>query len=228
MKLTLVNTEQLEGDVRTFIFHSPQPASWAPGQYLHLTLKHSNPDDRGDNRWFTISAAPSDGNMAISTRIVSDHPSSFKQALAALKPGDEIEAEGPEGDFTLGDPDRNYIFVAGGIGITPFHSIIKEAAAEAAMPHITLLYANRTTDITFQQELDAVRATYPNLTISYILAPQKIDKDLLQKTLQTVENPLVYVSGPEPMVEAFVGILDELGVVKENLKTDYFPGYEAF
>ncbi len=228
MILSFAGSKQLEGDVRTFIFKSDEPSGWTPGQYLHLTLKHNNEDDRGNERWFTISSAPSEGEMAISTRIVADHPSSFKQALSTLEPGDPVEADGPEGDFTLGDLNRNYIFVAGGIGITPFRSIINEAAAQHKMPHITLLYANRTTDIAFGQELKDLQQTYPNLKIEYILSPQKIDKELLKKTIQANDKPIVYVSGPEPMVEAFTKDLSELGLSKEDIKADYFPGYEAF
>jgi len=228
MKLTLIGTKQLEGDVRTFVFASDTPRTWVAGQFLRIILPHDDEDDRGHKRWFTISAAPSDGHMAISTRIVSEHPSSFKQALASLPLGTTVEAEEPEGDFILEDKNRNYIFVAGGIGITPFHSIIREAAFQKEMPKITLLYAYGTADVAFKQELEDIKEKFPNLRIEYILSPARIDKDLLQKTIASIGNPFVYVSGPEPMVEAFEKTLAEIGLAKDSIKTDFFPGYEAF
>ncbi len=228
MTLTYAGSRQLEGDVRTFIFTADKATNWTAGQFLHVTLKHDNPDDRGDERWFTISSAPSDNEITISTRIVAGRQSTFKQALAALKPGDTIEADEPGGDFVLTDNARNYIFVAGGIGITPFHSIIKELVAQGTLPAIKLLHANQTTDVPFKAELDAIQAANPKLAIEYIYAPQMIDKDLLQKTIQSVDQPMVYVSGPEPMVEAFTAVLTELGVQEQDVKADYFPGYEAF
>ena len=228
MKITLTNIKQLEGDVQTFTFDSKEITSWKPGQFLHVILKHSHPDDRGVERWFTISSTPSEGEIAITTRIVTDRPSSFKQALAALKQGEEIEVDEPEGDFTLENLNRNYIFVAGGIGVTPFRSIIKEVASKGNVPNIIILYANRDDQVIFKQELEDISKTNPKLKIEYIFSPEKIDKERLQKTIELMDNPIVYVSGPEPMVEAFEKDLQEIGLSKENIKTDFFPGYEAF
>jgi ferredoxin-NADP reductase len=228
MKLYLSSVHNLEGDVKTFIFDSNEPISWIAGQYVHIVIKHTNEDSRGNERWFTISSAPSDGKIAISTRIISDNPSSFKRALNSLKLGDEVEADKPEGDFILKDLAKNYIFVAGGIGITPFHSIIREASIKNTMPKIILLYANRTFEVAFKSELDSIRSENSNLKINYIYSPVTIDKKLLDKTIRSVDQPTIYVSGPEPMVESFVKILTDVGVSKDNILADFFPGYEVF
>jgi ferredoxin-NADP reductase len=194
---------------------------------MHYVLPHDAADDRGVERWFTNSAAPSEGEVRITTRINHEHSSSFKSALQALQPGDTIEADGPEGDFTLDDLARNYIFVVGGIGVTPVRSILTEAASQGQQPHATLLYANRNQDVTFRDELEALKAKNPNLTINYVIDPQRIDDELLKSTLESVENPLVYVSGPEPMVKSMMEQLKALGVTEDNLKADDFPGYEG-
>ncbi|HSX35882.1 MAG TPA: FAD-dependent oxidoreductase [Patescibacteria group bacterium] len=225
MTLTFVGSEPQAGDVRSFKFKPDHPTTWVPGQYLHLVLPHEGEDDRGHKRWFTISAAPSDGTLAISTRIVAEHPSTFKQALAALKPGDTLECDELDGDFVLGDPARNYIFVAGGIGVTPYHSILREAGVQHNMPHATLVYGTRDNNIPFKAEFDELQRANPNLKIEYVVAPEAIDKDRLQKAIASVDKPIVYVSGPEPMVEVFVKDLEELGMPKDDIKTDYFPGY---
>lgn len=227
MKLKFVRTEPVAADVTSFIFEPEEPVNWKPGQYFHYVLPHPDADDRGTERWFTNSAAPSEGRIMISTRLTADHGSSFKKALQNLQPGDDIEADGPEGDFTVQDFNRNYIFVAGGIGITPFRSILTEAHAEGRPLKATLLYANRTNDIPFSEELERIAADNPQLHIEYIVQPNRIDGALLGEYINAVDNPIVYVSGPEPMVKDFAAQLAAMGLDEANIKTDDFPGYEA-
>ena len=92
MKLRLVNVTQREGDVKEFSFQPPESFTWVAGQYMHYVLPHEA-DDRGIERWFTISSAPSESDVRITTRINHEHSSSFKDALQQLEIGDEIEAE---------------------------------------------------------------------------------------------------------------------------------------
>lgn len=228
MKLKFMGSHPITSDVTSFIFEPKQPLSWQPGQYLHYNLPHSGADDRGIERWFTNSAAPSEKHVMISTRLASDHSSSFKNALQKLQPGDEVDADGPEGSFTVEDFSRNYIFVAGGIGITPFRSILVEADRQGQQIKATLLYANRSNDIPFKDELEAIASRNSQLKINYIVQPQKIDRDLLKQYVGVVENPIVYVSGPEPMVKSLADDLAVIGLPKDNIKTDDFPGYEAY
>jgi ferredoxin-NADP reductase len=226
MKLKLVESRQETKDVKSFIFEPQEPLSWEAGQFLYYTLPHPHEDDRKDKRWFTNSAAPSEKHVMITTRLTSDHGSSFKKALNALQIGDEVEADAPEGDFTVENTALNYIFIAGGIGITPYHSILAEADSKGQKLKVHLLYANRSEDIPFRQELDSFARKNPELKIDYIIDPQKIDKEKLKAALGNTENPIVYVSGPEPMVEALNNDLQELGVKEDHLKTDYFPNYK--
>lgn len=227
MKLRFVRSEKVVGDVVSFIFEPEQPITWKPGQYMHYVLPHPDEDDRGTERWFTNSAAPFEGHVMISTRI-NEQGSSFKKALQAMQPGDEIEADGPEGDFTVEDPERNYIFVAGGIGITPFRSILYDAYNKGLKLKVKLLYATRNEDIPFKDELELFAANNPNMSIEYIVDPQVIDNKLLKDRIDELENPIVYISGPKPMVKSFAKDLKELGLSKENIKTDDFPGYEGY
>lgn len=227
MKLRFIRSERVVGDVVSFLFEPEGPLSWKPGQYMHYLLPHDNEDDRGHERWFTNSAAPFEGHVMISTRI-SEQSSSFKRALQSLQPGDEIEADGPEGDFTVEDPNQNYIFVAGGIGITPFRSILYDAYNKGINLKVKLLYATRNDDIPFKDELDLFDANNPNMSIEYIVDPKSIDNEMLKQRIDEIENPVVYVSGPKPMVKSFAKDLKELGLAKENIKTDDFPGYEAY
>ena len=227
MKLTLSKTRPEAAGVTSFIFEADRPVSWTAGQYLHYTLPHPQMDDRKNKRWFTISAAPSEGHIMVTTRFAGEKSSSFKRALFAMQPGDVIEAEGPEGDFVVSDTDREYIFIAGGIGITPFRSILVDAKARGVKLHVTLLYANRDQEIPFKQELEDLAEANPDLKVRLVVAPAKIDQALLKPVLGEVHNPLVYVSGPEPMVEAMEQELKELGVPEDSIVGDFFPGYTA-
>jgi ferredoxin-NADP reductase len=228
MKFRFIRSQPVRADVISFIFEPQQPVSWKAGQYFHYLLPHQHEDDRGHERWFTCSAAPFEGHVMISTRINDEHGSSFKRALRALKPGDDIEADGPEGEFIIEDFERNYVFVAGGIGITPFRSILTQANHDGQQLHVDLLYANRNNEIPFQDELDQYAAANPNLKVEYIVQPNGIDIDMLKQRVGSLDNPVVYVSGPKPMVEAFAAQLREIGLPEQSIKTDDFPGYETF
>jgi ferredoxin-NADP reductase len=226
MTLTFLGAEKREADITTFRFKPEQPVAWRAGQFLHYTLSHDNPDERGIKRWFTIAAPPSSGEVRITTRIVEDQRrSTFKEALRVMKPGDTIEAEAPEGDFVVEDAERNMIWVAGGIGITPYYAILAEADATGQQLKAHLLYANRTEDVLFRDEFTKFQERNPHLKIDYIIDPEKIDEARLKQAIDDASDPLVYVSGPEPMVEAMVAQLEDSGFSKENIKGDYFPGY---
>jgi ferredoxin-NADP reductase len=227
MKLAFIGSHPVVGNVISFEFQPEQPLTWQPGQYMHYVLQHPDADDRGVERWFTNSAAPFENKVMISTRIDTEHGSSFKRALLALKPGDIVEADGPEGDFTIDDDSRNYIFVAGGIGITPFRSMLAEAHSTGKQIHATLLYANRNQDIPFKDELDSIAATNDQIRVEYIVDPNKLDVDIIKRCIDNTANPLVYLSGPEPMVKGFATGLEGLGVQKDTIKLDDFPGYEG-
>ena len=227
MKLQFTGVTKRQSDVQEFVFKAPEGFMWEAGQYMHYILPHDNVDDRGTERWFTNSAAPSEGEVRITTRINHEHSSSFKQALQNLQPGDEIEADGPEGNFTLQDLSRNYIFIVGGIGITPVRSMLIEARARGQQPSATVLYANRTQEITFQEELAALTSHNPNLRVEYIVSPNRIDEEVLRSAIQSTDNPLFYVSGPEPMVKTMIEQLKTLGITEDNIRADDFPGYEG-
>jgi glycine betaine catabolism B len=225
MKLKLAATKQETKDVKSFIFEPQQPITWQAGQFLQYTLPHPDEDSRKHQRWFTNSAAPSEKHVMITTRLTSEKGSSFKKALNSLKVGDEVEAGAPEGDFTIDDPNRNYIFVAGGIGVTPYRSILTEAKANGQKLKVHLLYANRSNDIPFRQEFDDIAKQNPDFKVDYIIDPDKIDTPMLKAAIDAAKDPIIYVSGPEPMVEALNDDLHKLGLSDGQIKTDYFPNY---
>ena len=163
----------------------------------------------------------------LTTRFASQKGSTFKKALKALKDGDAIEISDLDGDFVLGDLGEEYVFMAGGIGITPFRAMLKHAIHAGKPLRATLLYANRDKVAAYKQELEAMAARNPNFKIHYLFSPQRIDKKTIEELVPDLKKPLFYVSGPEPMVEEIGKLLLQMGVPAKRLKQDWFPGYPA-
>jgi ferredoxin-NADP reductase len=227
MKLKLAARKAESPGVESFIFHPEKPLVWKAGQFLHYVLNHCSTDDRGSDRWFTIASAPCEKHVMITTRFASKRSSTFKQTLKGLKTGDTIEISDLDGDFLVSDARKEYVFIAGGIGITPFRAILKQAAHEGKQLRVTLLYANRKSEAAYQNEFDALAKQNPNLTIHYLFSPQRIDQKTIKKYVPDLKKPLFYVSGPEPMVEAIGKMLQAIGIPKKRINQDWFPGYPA-
>ncbi len=228
MKLRFKEHIAMQGDVNKFVFTPETPLTWKPGQFIHYTLPHENEDDRGNERWFTITSAPFEKDIWITTRIAGEKGSSFKKHLMQLKPGDIIETDEPEGSFTIDDLDKEYLLIAGGIGITPFRSILAQLNHDGKQLRAELLYANRDeANIPFKEELEAISQEQKGLNITYFIGDNIIDEDAIRTHAAKLNNPVYYVSGPEPMVEAFKELLDKMGIDTEHAKFDYFPGYKA-
>ncbi len=228
MKLQFIEHRKEAGDAVSFIFEPQEPMSWIAGQFLVYFLPHENEDIRGRQRYFTISSAPFENHVMLTTRIFQENPSTFKQALIKLEQGDLVDVKGPDGDFVLNDPNKYYVFIAGGIGITPFRSIINQLNHEQKPLNIELLYANKTDDFVFKEELENLSSRNSNFHIRYVVSPEHIDQKYIEQNVENYKEKIFYVSGPEPMVEAFDKMLkQDMKLKEENVKTDYFPGYEA-
>lgn len=225
MKLKLKKIITETSDVKSFVFTSSEPLAWQAGQYLHYILPHDNTDSRGSDRWFTIASAPFEEVIILGTKFAKEKGSSFKEALASLKIDEDIEAIEPGGDFILKDLQKEYVFIAGGIGITPFRAILKDLDHKGVMPKIQLLYANSSEEIAYRQEIDAIAKKYSSLQVHYIISPDRISKDKIQDVISDVEKAIYYISGPEAMVENLGNTLKDMGIDKALIKQDWFPGY---
>lgn len=222
MHLTLTERIKETDDIESFIFDSDSEIAFIPGQYLRYTLPHEHPDNRGINRYFTIAAAPSEKNIRITTRF-AEQSSSFKQALRRMKIGDTIEASNPGGAFTYQDNATPAIFIAGGIGITPFRSMVREALLTNTKLPVTLLYSANENQFVFKElfnEYQNIRSTFSAHFIT-----GRIDESILKEHTDTLVSSHFYISGPKPMVDSINKILTDTGVEKESIKLDFFPGY---
>jgi ferredoxin-NADP reductase len=225
MELTLREIRRETSDCSSFLFESQRPLNWQAGQYFKYTLPHADTDERGDTRYFSISSAPHERRVMLTTRF-AERGSSFKRALRNLKPGDVINADELDGDFVVNDPRRDYIFVAGGIGITPFRAILLDLDHRDEPIHVSLLFANRNDEFPYKAELEQLRAKHARLHIEYFLRPRRIEEKVIRQYQERMRDPLIYVSGPEPMVEAFDKMLAQMGIPESQIKNDFFPGYD--
>lgn len=247
MKLTLVKKEEETPSTTSFFWKAEPPFEWKPGQYLYYTLKLAEPDPRGNTRHFTISASPTEGEIRLTTK-PSD--SGFKKILFQLKIGNQINGAGPRGDFVLdeerlaGLPAGRQVFLAGGIGITPFRAFIRYSIDKNFKTPIHLIYSNSTPEeITFKAELDQWASTNPNLTISYtITKPEestspwsgltgRINTDLILKVLEIrnwkLEIPTItwWACGPPAFVSAMQEELEKLKIDPGKIEFEEFTGY---
>lgn len=224
MKLILKDKKPEAGDTISFIFKPQHPVRWLAGQYIHYTIPDPKSDARQEDRFFTISSATYQGHIQLTTRF-APQSSTFKKDLHDLPIGGSIEADTPEGDFVVENPDEHFIFIAGGIGITPYHSILLDLDHNNKPINVTLMYANRTPDFVFKDDLEKIAQKHPSFKIKYFVDPQRIDEEAIRESVPDLKKPIYYVSGPEPMVEAFEKMLLEMDIPDQHIKRDFFPGY---
>lgn len=222
MELALIEQRPEAGDTVSFVFDPPAALSWVPGQHIGLRLDHAEPDERGVKRTFTIASAPHEQRLMVTTRLRGD-TSSFKRALLALAPGDRVQvAKPPTGDFVLGSDGGEQVFVARGIGITPFRAMLFDLAHRLGPPRVTLVYAAGR-DVVYREEFDRLVARSPWLTVRYVLEPAVVDAALLRESVTNGQH--VWVAGPQVMVHAVQGLLAMAGVEAGRIRSEGFPGY---
>lgn len=220
-------------NIKTFYFKSSRPVPYNAGQFIELTLPHASPDDRGVKRWFTLSSSPSQELLSITTKFAPEHGSTFKQALWALNVGDELTISAAMGDFVLPKLAQTpLIFVAGGIGITPFHSMLQWLIDQQEDRPIKIVYAVRSeSEIIF---LDTFRKAKQHVSV-VVQQPSaawggergRVDAATILGLEKPTDTTLIYLAGPEPMIDSLASELLAAGVRKNQLVTDDFPGYSA-
>jgi ferredoxin-NADP reductase/Na+-translocating ferredoxin:NAD+ oxidoreductase RnfD subunit len=231
--LTLERIEQASADAYDFVFSSSRKLAFQAGQYVEWTLGIPHPDNRGNRRYFTIASAPSEEAIRLGVKF---YPSSsaFKRGLGAMMPGDTIYASQLAGEFTLpARRDAKLVFVAGGIGITPFRSMLQHLIDRNEARPIVVLYGNeRSEDIAYRDVLDAAGSELGIRTV-YAVArgaapgqyPGYIDEKLVRQAVPDFRERTFYISGPQAMVKALRHVLRTMGVHRSRIKVDFFPGF---
>lgn len=235
--LKLKDRVKVGTDTYDFIFDKNRSLKFKPGQYMEWTLAHRDPDRRGNRRYFTIASAPTENEIHLGVKFYPE-PSSFKNHLIALPLGGEIVAHQVSGDFVMpNDKKKGLVFIAGGIGVTPFRSMIKYLIDAKEKRDVTMLYSNRAaSDISYKEVFDqahkelGIRTIYAVTNKGEVLTDanmrgNSINAEMIQKEVLDFVNKMYYISGPHSMVSSFEEMLKSIGVPANNIKTDFFPGF---
>lgn len=235
--LTLKDKIPVAPDIYDFVFTPDKSLKFKPGQYLEWTLGHPRTDNRGNRRYFTIASSPTEVDIRLGVKLYPD-ASSFKRNLFSLGLGDTIIASQLAGDFTLPkDLGKKLIFIAGGIGITPFRSMIKYLIDQNEQRPITLFYSTKTPDeIVYKDIFDeaeqrlGIKTVYALTDLNSILDTWQgergyISESMIIKYVPDYKECLFYISGPRAMVVTFEDLLKKINVKNSSIKKDFFPGF---
>ena len=229
--------KQLAPDTGEFVFEPDTAINFRPGQYLEWTLGHDQVDLRGNRRYFTIASSPTEKDLLLGVKFY-EKPSTFKKSLANMKTGDTMIASQLSGDFVLPrNKNKKLVFIAGGIGVTPFRSMIKYLIDTGEKRDVVLIYANKTeADIAYKDILDLGVKTF-NLKIIYVISEQKdksiiwngkmgyVDAKMITEEIKDFRDRYFYISGPPSMDSGTGNVLKNIGVSGSHIKTDFFPGF---
>lgn len=224
---------------RTLSFRFERPTDWKfkAGQTVDITLVDMQKSDSGGNRrTFSIASAPDDDTLMVATRM---RDSAFKCTLASMPMGTEVKMDGPFGNFLLhNNPEKTAVLLAGGIGITPFRSMVFRAAKEKLPHRIFLFFSNRRPeDAAFLEELKTLEKENPNYKLIATMTQMEkssrrwdgetgyIDKEMLSRYVRDAPSPVYYLAGPPGMVKGLREMLDKAGVDSDDIRADDFSGY---
>jgi len=235
--LKLIDKVKLGGSTYDFRFKADHHPSFTPGQYLEWTLPHSEVDSRGNRRYFTIASSPTENNVTLGVKFY-ERSSSYKRALLSLKVGDTVIAGSLTGDFTLPrDPTKKLAFMAGGIGITPFRSMLKYLIDSNEKRNVVILVVNKNYQDLIYQDVLTEAEDKLGAKVDYFLTETteipsfwggqmgRVTAKSLQNEIPDFASRLFYISGPRSFVTASEALLKEMRLPKSQIKTDFFPGF---
>ncbi len=234
---TLTQREEIAEGTMAFHFVKPADFQFRAGQSIDLTLLNPpETDAEGNSRAFSIASAPFDNDLMIATRM---RDTALKRVLRKASPGLQVKIDGPGGSFVLHrKSEKPAVFLAGGIGITPFLSIIRQAGNDQSPHHMYLFYSNRRPeDAAFLDLLSEATKRNPNFHLIATMTEMdkshrewkgetgSINKDMLTKHLPSLQGSIYYLAGPPAMIAAMRSMLIGAGVDEDDIRTEEFFGY---
>ncbi|MBI1888453.1 MAG: FAD-dependent oxidoreductase [Candidatus Spechtbacteria bacterium] len=220
-----------------FRFEKPKGFEFIAGQHVLVTLINPKETDaEGNRRVFCLASAPYEEDLIVACRM---RDTAFKREFGTMKIGSEVELRGPYGSMTLDKTQgKPAVFLAGGIGITPFRSIILDATARRLAGELSLFYSNyRPEDAAYISELRGIEKENKNYTFIPTMTEMKkskmtwngergyISKEMLAKYVEDLKLPVYYITGPPLMVLSMQAVLLEMGVAPDSIETEQFIGY---
>ena len=232
----LSRTAVAEGTM-AFHFEKPPQFEFKPGQAADITL--SDPpetDPEGNTRTFSIASAPFENQLMFTTRM---RDTAFKNSLKKVDLGTVVKIDPPTGSFTLHkNSAKPAVFLAGGIGITPFFSIVRQADRDKLPHKLHLFYSNRRPeDTAFLEDLQALKKSNPNFELICAMTEMPkskkkwsgetgfIDKEMLSRHLASLQGPIYYVAGPPAMVAGIKQMLVKADIEEDDIRAEDFAGY---
>lgn len=236
-KLKILRHEEIAAGTQAFHLSKPEGFEYEPGQTIDLTLiDPKEMDAEGPIRTFSLVSAPHEPELMFATRM---RDSAFKRTLKNAEPGMELAWDGPYGSFILHkNSAKSAVMLAGGIGITPFMSIVKHAAHDKLPHRIYLFHSNHTPeDAPFLANLKEFEKQNPN--VRYIPTMTDMDqsssewdgergfigRELIERHITDLSAPIYYLAGPAGFVTAMRGMLKSAGADEDSIRFEEFPGY---
>ncbi len=230
MTITVKENRQDTADCHTLIFTRPDGFIFTPGECADLSF----PDSEMNFKTFSFSSSPTEVDLMVTYR---DGWTDYKLRLAKLDRGDEMKMRIYGNTFNY-HPEHHAVFIAGGIGITPFRSMLKfiwdnmrsekkDKTNSGNNNQIDLIYLNNTEEFVFKEDLDEIKQIISNLNIHYIVTQKegRLTREKLEKLVKFRSDSINYISGPPGMVDATVEILESMKIENIRIKTDSFDGY---
>lgn len=233
----LIDRREVAERTMAFRFEKPPQLAFKPGQFLEVTLlSPPETDAEGNGRAFSIASAPHEDFLMVATRM---RDTAFKRVVSRMPLNTEVRTEGPYGSLRLhNNAARPAVLLAGGIGITPFRSIVLSAAKERLPHRIFLFYSNRRPeDAPFLDELQQVERQNPNFKFVGTMTNMErshrawegetghINNEMLSRYLAGSDSPIYYIVGPPGMVTSLHKVLNDAGVNDDDIRIEEFAGY---
>ncbi len=233
-QIKLVEKKQIAEGTMAFEFEKPKGYSFVAGQATDWTLINPEETDaEGNSRSFSLACAPGEQVLRLATRM---RDTAFKRCLKRMPTGGEISIDDAWGEFILeGDQSVEAVFLCGGIGITPFLSMMKDATLRHLSRKLTLFFSNKTPkDAPFRDEINALATKNSAITVIETMGEPDatwqgergfIDQPMIARHIKDLSKPIYYIAGPPQMVAAMNKMLLGAGINADRIKLDEFQGY---
>lgn len=237
LPIKLIKKEEVAEGTMAFHFTKPENLTYKSGQSMDMFLiDPPETDQEGNKRSFSFTSAPYEDYISIATRM---RDTAFKHVLKVMDENQQVQIEAPFGSMTLhNDTAKPAVILAGGIGITPFYSIVKEAAHDKLPHKIFLFYSNRRPeDTAFLKELQELEKQNPNFKLVATMTDMDesaqpwagetgyITKEMVAKYVPDITSVIGYLAGPASMVSAMRKLFNEAGLNDDYIRSEEFTGY---